>query len=217
MLSRQEKEKLVIQLLEEEKSEREISKIVKVNFTFISNVRKKLEGNNSQPSLRIQAYRMFSEGNKPVNVSITLDMPYDETKKLWNQYIELDKGPVILRIINELQNDFKSFVNVYKEMKKNDITIDEMWEGLETSLDIKAKSAHLESLTEAISEAENTYNNLTQQIKEKIDIITRLNSEIMAIRKIKNSLVLQVRFAQDKLGNSFFTNNVTNEIPFQPP
>ena len=200
MLSRQEKEKLVIKLLEEEKSQREISKIAKVNFTFISNVRKKLEGNNSQPSNQTKAYEMFVEGNKPVNVSITLDISYDETKKLWNQYIDLDKGPVILRIINELQNDFEPFVNVYKEMKKNDITIDEMWEGLETSLDIKAKSAHLGSLTEAISEAENKNNNLTQQIKEKIDIITRLNSEIMAIRKIKNSLVLQVRFAQDKLG-----------------
>ena len=102
-------------------------------------------------------------------------------------------------------------------MKKNDITIDEMWEGLETSLDIKAKSAHLESLTEAISEAENTYDNLTQQIKEKIDIITRLNSEIFAIGKIKNSLILQLRFAQDKMHNGFFTNNVHREIPFHLP
>ena len=217
MLSRQEKEKLVIQLLEEEKSQREISKIAKVSFTFISNVRKKIEGNNSQPSLRSQAYRMFLEGENPVNVSMTLDIPYDETKKLWNQYIDLDKGPVLLRIINELQNNFESFVNLYKEMKKNDSTVDEMWEGLLTLLDIKAKSAHLESLTEAISEAENKNNNLTQQIKEKIDIITRLNFEIMAIRKTKNSLVLQLRFAQEKLGNSFFTNNVTSEIPFQPP
>ena len=38
---------------------------------------------------------------------------------------------------NELQNDFESFVNLYKEMKRNDITIDEMWEGLETYLTSK--------------------------------------------------------------------------------
>ena len=92
-----------------------------------------------------------------------------------------------------------------------------MGKGLKPHLTSEAKSSYLESLTEAISEAENKNNNLTQQIKEKIDIITRLNSEIFAIRKIKNSLILQLRFAQDKMGNSFFTNNVTSEIPFQPP
>jgi hypothetical protein len=102
-------------------------------------------------------------------------------------------------------------------MRRNHSTVDEMWEGLVTSLDIKAKSAYLESLTEAISEAENKKNNLTQQIKEKIDIITRLNSEIFAIGKIKNSLILQLRFAQDKMRNGFFTNNVSNQIPFQLP
>ena len=64
MLSRQEKEKLVIQLLEEEKSQREISKIAKVNFTFISNIRKKVEGNNSQPTTRIQAYKMYADNER---------------------------------------------------------------------------------------------------------------------------------------------------------
>ena len=217
MLTRKEKENRIIQLLKQGKSSKEIAAEVHVSFTMISLINKRLFGDENHPSLRSEAYRMFSEGNKPVNVAMTLDIPYDETKKLWNQYTDLDKGPVILGIINELQNNFESFVNLYREMKRNHRTVDEMWEGLVTSLDIKAKSAYLESLTEAISEAENKKNNLTQQIKEKIDIITRLNSEIFAIGKIKNSLILQLRFAQDKMRNSFFTNNVSSEIPFQLP
>ena len=72
MLSRQEKEKLVIQLLEEEKSEREISKIAKVNFTFISNIRKKLEGNDSQPSIKDSSVQDVSDNEEPIEVSIAL-------------------------------------------------------------------------------------------------------------------------------------------------
>ena len=88
-------------------------------------------------------------------------------------------------------------------MKRNHSTVDEMLEGLEMAQDIKVNSAFLKLLEKEISEVQNKNNNLTQQIKEKIDIMTRLNSEIFAIGKIKNSLVLQLRFAQDKMRNSF--------------
>ena len=130
MLSRQEKEKLVIQLLEEEKSQREISKIAKVNFTFISNVRKKLEGNDSQPSLRIQAYQYVFRKEEPINVSITLDMPYVETIEVVESIyrITTKASMSLLRIRNELGMTLYHFLMSYKEMKRNDITIDEMWE-----------------------------------------------------------------------------------------
>ena len=126
MLSKLEKEKFVIQLLEEEKSQREISKIAKVNFTFISNVRKKLEGNNSQPSTRIQSYMMYKDNKEPIEVAITLDIDNVEATKYWNEYLQLKREYKLLKIRNELQNDFESFVNLYKEMKSNHITVDEM-------------------------------------------------------------------------------------------
>jgi hypothetical protein len=215
LLTRKEKEERIIQLLKEGKNSKEIAAEVHVSFTTISLINKRVFGDESHPSLRTQAYRMFLEGNKPVNAAMTLDIPYDETKKLWNQYLELNKESVLLRIKNELQNDVTSFIKLYKEMKRNHSTIDEMWEGLETAQDIKAKSAFLKLLEKELSEAENKNNDLTQQIKEKIDTITRLNSEIFAIGKIKNSLIVQLRFAQEKMRNSFFTNNVSSQIPFQ--
>ena len=217
MLSKIEKEKLVIQLLEEEKSQREISKIAKVNFTFISNIRKKLEGNNSQPTTRIQSYMMYKDKKEPIEVAITLDIDNVEATKYWNEYLQLKREYKLLKIRNELQNNFESFVNLYKEMKSNRKTVNEMIKGLETVQDIQAESSYLKSLREEISEAENKNNNLTQQIKEKIGIITALNSEILAIRKVKNSLILQLRFAQEKMRNGFFTNNVSRELPFQLP
>jgi transposase len=217
MLSRKEKEKLVIQLLEEEKSQREISKIAKVSFTFISNIRKKLEGNNSQPTTRIQSYMMYKDKKEPIEVAITLDIDNVEATKYWNEYLQLKREYKLLKIRNELSSSFLQFFGLFNDMKRNGLTIEEIKKGLDAYLNIEANASYLESLREAISEAENKNDNLTQQTKEKIDIITRLNSEIVAIGKIKNSLILKLRFAQERMRNSFFTNNVYRELPFQLP
>jgi Helix-turn-helix domain len=217
MLTDEDKEKMVRELLAQDKPYREICELAKVSPATVSRIKKEMRTNGTQSSIRVRAFKMFKRAKKPIDVAITLNIPHDETKKLYGQFLELNKESVLLRLRDELQNNFESFVNLYKEMKRNHSTIDEMREGLVTSLDIKAKSAYLESLTEAISEAENKKNNLTQQIKEKIDIIIHLNSEIVAIQKIKNSLILQLRFAQEKMRSSFFTNNVSSQIPFQLP
>ena len=160
---------------------------------------------------------IYKDKKEPIEVAITLDIDNVEATKYWNEYLQLKREYKLLKIRNELQNNFESFVNLYKEMKSNRKTVNEMIKGLETVQDIQAESSYLKSLREEISEAENKNNNLTQQIKEKIGIITALNSEILAIRKVKNSLILQLRFAQEKMRNGFFTNNVSRELPFQLP
>ena len=203
MLTDEDKEKMVRELLAQDKPYREICELAKVSPATVSRIKKETRTNGTQSSIRVRAFKMFKRAKKPIDVSIALNIPHDETKKLWGQYLELNKESVLLRIRDELQNNFESFVNLYKEMKRNRKTVNEMRKGLETAQDIEAKSSYLESLREEISEAENKNNNLTQEIKEKLNIITALNAEILSIRKIKNSLVLQLRFAQDKMRNSF--------------
>ena len=206
MLSKLEKEKLVIQLLEEEKSQREISKIAKVNFTFISNIRKKLEGNDSQPTTRIQAYKMYADNEEPIKVSIALEIDNLEAIKYWHEYLQLKREYKLLEIRNELGRDFLPFFSLFKDMKSNHKTVDEMRKALETAQDIEAKSSYLESLTEKISEAENTDNNLTKQIKEQRNAIANLKSEIqtLGIVKIIASKIAE-NLAREKKRLGFFS------------
>ena len=82
MLTRKEKENRIIELLKQGKTSKEIAAEVHVSFTMIHLINRRFFGDENHPSLRTQAYRIFLEGNKPVNVSMTLDISYDETKKL---------------------------------------------------------------------------------------------------------------------------------------
>ena len=99
-------------MLEEEKSEREISKIAKVNFTFISNIRKKLEDNISQPS-RIQAYKMYEDKKEPLEVAIALQIDNTEAIKYWSEYLQLKREYKLLKIRDELQGNFGLFIRLW--------------------------------------------------------------------------------------------------------
>ena len=117
MLTDEDKEKMVRELLAQDKPYREICELAKVSPATVSRIKKETRTNGTQSSIRVRAFKMFKRAKKPIDVSIALNIPHDETKKLWGQYLELSKESVLLRIRNELQNNFESFVNLYKEMK----------------------------------------------------------------------------------------------------
>jgi Helix-turn-helix domain len=217
MLTDEDKEKIVLELLAQDKTVREICKAAKVSPGTVSRIKKGIRTNGIQSSIRTRAFKMFKRGKKPIDVAIILDVPHDETKKLWGQYLELNNESVFLKIKDELQGKFVLFVKLYKDMKANNSTVEKMRIGLETAQDIEAKTSYLDALREQISEAENKNSKLQEEIKEKINVITALNSEILSIQKVKNSVILQLRFAQEKMRNSFFTNGTFSEIPFQRP
>jgi transposase len=92
MLTRQEKEKLVIQLYNQGMTIREISKEVRMSFRDIGAILKKASGeveekqDKEQSSLlspSSQAYRLFSEGKAPIEVAIALDLDESETTKFY--------------------------------------------------------------------------------------------------------------------------------------
>jgi transposase len=95
MLTRQEKERLVIDLYNQGKTIREISKEVRMSFRDIGSILKKASGekeenqNKEQSSLlstSTQAYRLFSKGKAPIEVAIELDLSEAETTKFYQEY-----------------------------------------------------------------------------------------------------------------------------------
>jgi hypothetical protein len=217
MLTDEDKEKIVLELLAQDKTVREICKTAKVSPGTVSRIKKGIRANGMQSNIRTRAFKMFKRGKKPIDVAITLDVPHDETIKLWGQYLELNNESVFLKIKDELQGKFGLFVKLYKDMKANNRTVEEMRIGLETAQNIEAKTSYLDALREQISEAENKKSKLQEEIQGKLSVITNLNSQIIAIGKVKKLLHSQLRLAQEKMRNSFFTNSVYRAIPFQRP
>ena len=80
MLTDEDKEKIVLELLAQDKTVREICKTAKVSPGTVSRIKKRIKANGMQSSIRTRAFKMFKRGKKPIDVAITLDIPHDETK-----------------------------------------------------------------------------------------------------------------------------------------
>lgn len=97
MLTRQDKEKLVIDLYNQGMTIREISKEVRISFRDIGAILKKAsreidekqEKEKQSLSQSAQAYRLYSEGKTPLEVAIELDLSESETTKFYEEYLNL--------------------------------------------------------------------------------------------------------------------------------
>jgi hypothetical protein len=100
-MNRAEKEQYVIQLYKENKSTREIAKLMHMSFRDIGAITRKvkLEADGGQleedddiksKSKTTQAIKLFSELETPVEVAIALDLPVDQVQAIYREYWELE-------------------------------------------------------------------------------------------------------------------------------
>src|SRR5215216_4318164 len=126
MLTRQEKERLVIDLYNQGKTIREISKEARMSFRDIGSVLKKASGekeekqDKEQSSLlspSSQAYRLFAEGKAPVDAAIALDLSASDTTKFYEEYLDLKQMYELRMVYKEIGPDIVPFLKLYKLSK----------------------------------------------------------------------------------------------------
>ncbi|MGC2573140.1 MAG: hypothetical protein WA364_16635 [Candidatus Nitrosopolaris sp.] len=92
LLSREEREQYVIQLYKENKSVREIAKLMHMSFRDIGAITKKVKSeveldeddDIKSKSKTTQAIKLFCEGKDTVDVVIALDLPADEVRAIYS-------------------------------------------------------------------------------------------------------------------------------------
>jgi hypothetical protein len=121
MLTRQEKERLVIDLYNQGKTIREISKEVRISFRDIGAILRKESGEeqNERQSLSssTRAYLLFSEGKAPIEVAIELDLGEFETTKYYEEYLNLKQMHELRMVYEEIGPDVMHFLELYKLSK----------------------------------------------------------------------------------------------------
>ena len=136
-LNKFEKEKRVIELHLAGKTIREIAKEVHMSFTPISNIIKacerkkelqaKREVNNQssqikKPFLSSRAFKLFSDGKKPTEVVIELDIPPEKVEKLWSQFLKSERMEECYEFFQMCQYDIPTFLTIDNFMKRNNIS-----------------------------------------------------------------------------------------------
>ena len=128
-MNREEKEQYVIQLYKENKSTREIAKLTHMSFRDIGIVTKKVKleahgerGRLEEDDIRsksktTQAFKLFSEFKSPVDVIIALDLPANQVRALYQEYLELEGFYRLAQIYEEVKYDLDDLLRLHRIAK----------------------------------------------------------------------------------------------------
>src|SRR5215207_9157250 len=126
MLTRQEKERLVIDLYNQGRTSRDIAKELRMSFRDIGSILKKASGEMEEKqdkeqspllSPSTQAYRLFSKGKAPIEVAIALDLNESETTKYYEEYLSLKQMHDLRMVYDEIGDEIAHFLTLYKLSK----------------------------------------------------------------------------------------------------
>jgi hypothetical protein len=127
ILSQKEKEDLVRKLLEEQYSLREIAKRVHMSFSDITKIKRKITGedvkekvNDEKPlSITSQAFKLFLENKKLVEVAISLNLSTEEAINLFSNYLTLQNIGKVAAILKENRYNLPAFLKWFAYIKEN--------------------------------------------------------------------------------------------------
>jgi len=74
-------------------------------------------------SKRAQVYEMFSKGETPMTVAITLDLPEPEVTKLYKESWNLKQIGELNRVYLETRGDLAPFLDLYKFAKAEGMNV----------------------------------------------------------------------------------------------
>src|ERR671918_641840 len=136
IMTRQERERLVLNLYNQGKTIREIAKEVRMSFRDIGVILNKVieekdkelkeeqdnidseKNQEQQLSLSTQAYKLFSEHKTPLEVAIVLNLKESEATKFYKEYWKLKQLHDINMVYEETKGHIEPFLKLHKLAKR---------------------------------------------------------------------------------------------------
>jgi hypothetical protein len=215
MLTRQEKERQVIDLYNQNKTYREIAKEVRICPRDIGIILKKASGEKEEKqdkeqsliSPSSQAYQLFSEGKAPIEVAIALDLGESETTKYYEEYLNLKQMHELRMVYDEIGSDVMHFLELYKLSKDVNMKPEHVVNLLQMSNGylplVEQKYRKLMKETDSLESVKQKLKILWSQIRLSIKILDNYKKEIKNLQKEKIRLVLVNRqIAEKEVNNS---------------
>ena len=195
-ISKEEKERHVIDLYSQGKTYRQIAEEVRISPNDIHAILKKKEEdekNNSavtnnqkeQQELSSKGYKLFSEGKTSVQIATTLNLRETEMTKLYREYCKLKRQDILNLIDKETNGKLGSYFKLYKQLiKEKGMTIDQVVNVVEIAIH---KLPHMESL----------YGQVKDQVY-KLQATRQLLSNDIEDLKYKISLLDKITFSSEQ-------------------
>ena len=172
-LNKFEKEKRVIELHKQGKTIRQIAPEVRMSFRDISKKIKKYDKNqqletkkeNSENKKKVvlkssQAYALFLDGKRPVDVAIDLQLDFEKVRKYWKEFLRLRDMKRLYQIYVESEFKLKYIFKIYYFILRNKIDLKDMENVLRIAYDttkLYQTHSNLKAEIEQLKQVKNNY------------------------------------------------------------
>jgi predicted HTH domain antitoxin len=158
----------------EKMSPRDIHAIVKEEEAR----RQKYKDEQQQEEISSKTYKLFSDGKKPVEVAITLNLREQEVTKLFMEYCKLKRLHILNSIYKETNGKLGQLLKIYKQLiKKRLMNIEQVSNAADTAIHKLPYMESLKQLKDEVNKLQNTVEGLLQNIealKYKISILDNI-------------------------------------------
>jgi hypothetical protein len=124
MVTSDEIEEQIVELHKERKTSKEISKVVHKNFTFIGAVLRKrfpeeyIDADNNEANKETEALKLFSEKKSPTEVAIKLALNFDQTEKVYLDFLRLQGLFELYKIYLEHKPKLRIYLWFIRQLRK---------------------------------------------------------------------------------------------------
>src|SRR5919112_1655901 len=210
ILTRQEKERLVIELYNQGKTYREIAKMARISPRDIGVIlnrvseEKKTEGSKEEQQLEVkhlslstQSYKLFSEGKTPFEVAIYLNLRESEVTKFYREHWQLKQLHNLNVVYEEIKDDIGFFAKLYKLAKAKGMDVEQIVNLL------KIANNDLSALEEQAKRLRNNISLLQSQKCVCKRNLCQLNNQIAITSRLLNSYRLSCIRERREIGNLY--------------
>ena len=162
VLNRQQKEKLVIDLLNQGFTYPQIAKRAHVSFSEIKRIEQMVTGDDKRgqeeggekekkaKSIHCQAFELFLQNKSPVQVAIDLELETDRTMTFLYDFLRLQNMQRAAKILKENKDQLGPFVKLFEWLKKNNTRGKDIRYAIEMINNIHALEQQKESLKKEV-------------------------------------------------------------------
>src|ERR687891_582156 len=215
MMTRQERERLVLNLYNQGKTIREIAKEVRMSFRDIGVILNKVieekdkelkeeqdnidseKNQEQQLSLSTQAYKLFSDRKTPLDVAIALNLRESEATKFYKEYWKLKQLHNLNMVYEEVKGDIEPILRLHKLSKAKGIGLKQVVNLLQiANNDLPAFEKRFKRLRNDTS---------TLQFQKRIDErnLYQLNNKIASTTKLLTSFRMSCKRERREIGNLY--------------
>jgi hypothetical protein len=211
-LNRFDQEELVVELRNQGKTYREIAKLAQISPRDIKPILDKYgtdknrlntdhtnyrhDGDDDESrivAISSKAYKLFSQGQSPIKVSIALNIEGPRVLELYKQYLDMKHMGSFSIMYKEVGNELPELIKFYDKTKRNRIDITLIKNYLTTITDdlpaVQKQSELLKRKTHALRFEKNEVETQLRDVKNQVDISREhLRTIVVEIQEAQNEM-----------------------------